>query len=256
MKPNDMRIALLIDCDNVSSNAVEGVLAELAKHGTVNVRHAHGDWKSNYLNGWVEKLHANAIRPLQQFAYTSGKNATDAAMIIDAMDLLYSKHVDGFALMTSDSDFTPLVMRILESGLPVFGFGERKTPSAFVHACSQFIYIENLVSAPETKADRSQSSAPVADRSLIEDQALTQLLSNAVDQVSDIDGWSHLSKVGKYISNTSSFSPINYGYRKLGEVLRASGMFDIEMRSDNTAMYVKPRSLGPALETVRPAQKR
>lgn len=128
MKPNDIRIALLIDCDNVSSNAVEGVLAELAKHGTVNVRHAHGDWKSSYLNGWVEKLHANAIRPLQQFAYTSGKNATDAAMIIDAMDLLYSKNVDGFALMTSDSDFTPLVMRILESGLPVSGSARGRHP--------------------------------------------------------------------------------------------------------------------------------
>lgn len=257
MKPNDMRIALLIDCDNVSSNAVEGVLAELAKHGTVNVRHAHGDWKSSYLNGWVEKLHANAIRPLQQFAYTSGKNATDAAMIIDAMDLLYSKNVDGFALMTSDSDFTPLVMRILESGLPVFGFGERKTPSAFVHACSQFIYIENLVSAPEARVDQSPPVGSTSDHSLVEDRALMQLLRNAVDQVSEIDGWSHLSKVGKYISNTNSFSPINYGYRKLGEVLRASGMFDIEMRSDNTAMYVKPSlSRGAALEKLRPAQKR
>lgn len=256
MKSNDMRIALLIDCDNVSSHAVESVLDELAKHGTVNVRHAHGDWKSNYLNGWVEKLHANAIRPLQQFAYTSGKNATDAAMIIDAMDLLYSKNVDGFALMTSDSDFTPLVMRILESGVPVFGFGERKTPSAFVHACSQFIFLENLISAREAAAGDAVLSPPVVDCRLVEDHALTQLLGNAVNQVSDLDGWSHLSKVGKYISNTSSFSPINYGYRKLGEVLRASGMFDFEMRSDNTAMYVKLRASRPAVQTERPAQKR
>lgn len=253
-----MRIALLIDCDNVSSNPVEGVLAELAKHGTVNVRHAHGDWKSSYLNGWVEKLHPNAIRPLQQFAYTSGKNATDAAMIIDAMDLLYSKNVDGFALMTSDSDFTPLVMRILESGLPVFGFGERKTPTAFVHACSQFIYIENLISALDLKVDQSPpSSGLVGERSLVEDHALMQLLRNAVDQTSDIDGWSHLSKVGKYISNTSSFSPINYGFKKMSEVLRASRMFDIEMRNDKTAMYVKPSgSRGMVLETARPAHKR
>jgi uncharacterized protein (TIGR00288 family) len=251
-----MRIALLIDCDNVSSNAVEGVLAELAKHGTVNVRHAHGDWKSSYLSGWVEKLHRNAIRPLQQFAYTSGKNATDAAMIIDAMDLLYSKNVDGFALMTSDSDFTPLVMRILETGLPVFGFGERKTPLAFVHACSQFIYIENLVSAPGAKVEELSSVEPVGDCSLTDDLALAQLLGNAVDQTSEIDGWSHLSKVGKYISNTSSFSPINHGYKKLSEVLRASGMFDIEMRSDNTAMYVKPRASRPPLAISKPAQKR
>lgn len=255
MKPNDMRIALLIDCDNVSSTAVEGVLAELAKHGTVNVRHAHGDWKSSYLSGWVEKLHPNAIRPLQQFAYTSGKNATDAAMIIDAMDLLYSKNVDGFALMTSDSDFTPLVMRILESGLPVFGFGERKTPLAFVQACSQFIYIENLVPAAQAATGQA-ATEPVRDSMLTEDPVLRQLLVNAVNQTSEIDGWSHLSKVGKYVSNTSSFSPINYGYKKLSEVLRASGMFDIEMRSDNTAMYVKPSVPRPAPAAAKPAPKR
>ncbi len=134
------RIALLIDCDNVSHNSIEGVLDELAKYGMVNVRHAHGDWNSSSLSGWIDRLHPNAIRPMQQFAYTKGKNATDSAMIIDAMDLLYSKNVDAFALMTSDSDFTPLVLRILESGLPVYGFGEKKTPKPFVDACSPFIY--------------------------------------------------------------------------------------------------------------------
>ena len=117
------RIALLIDCDNVSHKAIEGVLEELAQHGTVNVRHAHGDWKSPSLSGWAEELHPHAIRPMQQFAYTKGKNATDSAMIIDAMDLLYSGNINAFALMTSDSDFTPLVLRILESGFPVYGFG-------------------------------------------------------------------------------------------------------------------------------------
>lgn len=249
MKPTNIRIALLIDCDNVSCNAIEGVLAELAKHGTVNVRHAHGDWKSNYLGGWIEKLHPNAVRPIQQFAYTTGKNATDSAMIIDAMDLLYGKNIDAFALMTSDSDFTPLVMRILESGMPVYGFGEKKTPAAFVHACSQFIYIENLVAQPEAKRDEPASAAQLA---LIQGAGLIQLLRTAVDQTSDDDGWSHLSKVGKYISNTSSFSPINYGFHKLSEMLRASELFDIEMSSDNTAMYVKLRATaGPtALRSV------
>ena len=148
------RIALLIDCDNVSYKSIEGVLEELAKYGTVNVRHAHGNWNSTNLSGWIEKLHPNAIRPIQQFAYTTGKNATDAAMIIDAMDLLYSKTVDAFALMTSDSDFTPLVMRILESGMHVYGFGEKKTPLPFVHACSQFIYTENWQSEAEEKTER------------------------------------------------------------------------------------------------------
>ncbi len=126
--PEQTRIALLIDCDNVSHNSIEGVLEELAKYGLVNVRHAHGDWNSQSLSGWIGHLHPNAIRPMQQFAYTKGKNATDAAVIIDAMDLLYSKAVDAFALMTSDSDFTLLVLRILESGFPVYGFGEQKTP--------------------------------------------------------------------------------------------------------------------------------
>lgn len=238
MKLNDVRIALLIDCDNVSHQAIEGVLSELAKHGIVNVRHAHGDWKSNNLNGWVERLHPNAIKPIQQFAYTTGKNATDSSMIIDAMDLLYSKNVDAFALMTSDSDFTPLVMRILESGMPVYGFGEKKTPSPFVHACSQFIFIENLIAKPDVAPERSGNPAKP---DLIQDRELLQLLRNAADQTSELDGWSHVSKVGHYISNTSSFSPINYGYRKLSEVLRASKLFDIEMRHENTAMYVRPK---------------
>ena len=150
---SEKRIALLIDCDNVSHIAIEGVLEELAKYGTVNVRHAHGNWNKKELSGWIEKLQPNAIRPIQQFAYTSGKNATDASMIIDAMDLLYSNNIDAFALMTSDSDFTPLVLRIVESGLPVYGFGEEKTPKAFVDACSPFIYIENLVPDKTEKPD-------------------------------------------------------------------------------------------------------
>jgi uncharacterized protein (TIGR00288 family) len=240
MKSNT-RIALLIDCDNVSANSIEGVLEELAKYGTVNVRHAHGDWKSAHLTGWIEKLHPHAIRPIQQFAYTTGKNATDSAMIIDAMDLLYSNTVDAYALMTSDSDFTPLVMRILESGMPVYGFGEEKTPTPFVHACSQFIYTEKLRTGAETEANGSKSTA-VTKRSRNElrgDAELVKLLRTSVEQTSDDDGWAHLSKVGKYISNNSSFSPINYGYRKLSDLIRASELFALEMRNDNTAIYIK-----------------
>jgi uncharacterized protein (TIGR00288 family) len=238
MKTN-IRIALLIDCDNVSYTSIDGVLEELAKYGTVSVRHAHGDWKSKHLSGWIEKLHPNAIRPIQQFAYTTGKNATDAAMIIDAMDLLYSKNVDIFALMTSDSDFTPLVMRLLESGMTVYGFGEKKTPSPFVHACSQFIYTENLQSLAEEKSERVADAKKKPSNKLQDDAALVKLLRTSVEQTSEDDGWSPVSKMGKYISNNSSFSPINYGYKKLGELLRASELFEIEMRSDNTAMYVK-----------------
>lgn len=231
------RIALLIDCDNVSHNAIEGVLEELATHGMVNVRHAHGDWKSPSLSGWVDRLHPHAIRPVQQFAYTKGKNATDASMIIDAMDLLYSNRIDAFALMTSDSDFTPLVLRILESGLQVFGFGEKKTPQPFVDACSTFIYTENLVPGREDKPDSPKQAAKRSRNELRQDTALVKLLRTAVEQTSDDDGWAHMSSVAHYISNNSSFSPINHGYKKLGDLIRATELFEVDMRG--TAMFIR-----------------
>ncbi|MBW1791027.1 MAG: NYN domain-containing protein [Deltaproteobacteria bacterium] len=235
------KIALLIDCDNVSHNSIEGVLEELAKYGMVNIRHAHGDWNSPSLSGWADKLHPYAIRPMQQFAYTKGKNATDSAMIIDAMDLLYSKNIDAFALMTSDSDFTPLVLRILESGMPVYGFGEQKTPQPFVDACSPFIYIENLVS--EEKEDKKGNANPVVKKdkkALRADTALVRLLRTATEQATEEDGWAHMSRVASYIANNnSSFSSINYGYKKLGELIRVSELFDVEMRNNGLSMYIK-----------------
>ena len=247
--PERKRIALLIDCDNVSHNSIEGVLEELAKYGTVNVRHAHGDWASANLSGWVKRLQPCAIRPVQQFAYTKGKNATDASMIIDAMDLLYSNNVDAFALMTSDSDFTPLVMRILESGLPVYGFGERKTPQPFVDACSPFIYTENLAAPepgqPDAAANDSANSSPSSaakarsTKELRQDTSLVRLLRTAVEKTSGEDGWAHLGKVGHYISNNSSFSVINHGYKKLGELVNATELFEIEMRGEADVMYIK-----------------
>jgi uncharacterized protein (TIGR00288 family) len=233
------RIALLIDCDNVSHNSIEGVLEELAKYGMVNVRHAHGDWNNPSLSGWIDRLHPHAIRPMQQFAYTKGKNATDSAMIIDAMDLLYSGSVDAFALMTSDSDFTPLVLRILESGLPVYGFGEKKTPKPFVDACSPFIYTENLVSEDEEKTDKPKQLIKKNKNEIRMDASLVRLLRTAVEQTSDDDGWADMSKVGSYINNNSSFSSINYGYKKLGDLVRASELFNIEMRRDGKAMFIK-----------------
>jgi len=232
------KIALLIDCDNVSHNSIEGVIEELSKVGMVNVRHAHGDWNSSSLSGWIDRLHPHAIRPMQQFAYTKGKNATDSAMIIDAMDLLYTNTIDAFALMTSDSDFTPLVMRILESGLMVYGFGEKKTPQPFVDACSTFIYTENLVHEKEDKSD-TRPTEKKNRAELRKDTALVKLLRTAVEQTSEDDDWAHMSRVGLYISNNSSFSPVNYGYKKLGDLIRASELFDVEMRKDGKAMYIK-----------------
>ena len=233
------KIALLIDCDNVSYSSIEGVLEELAKYGMVNVRHAHGDWNSPLLSRWIERLHPNAIRPMQQFSYTKGKNATDAAMIIDAMDLLYTNSVDAFALMTSDSDFTPLVLRILESGLPVYGFGERKTPKPFVDACSPFIYTENLIPEQEEKSSELKKPEKKSRGELRKDTSLVKLLRTAVEQSSEDDGWALMSKVGHYISNNSSFSAVNYGYRKLGDLIRATELFEAEMRNDGKSMYIK-----------------
>ena len=237
--PETRRMALLIDCDNVRHTAIEGVLEELAKHGTVNVRHAHGDWNNPSLSGWAEKLHPHAIRPMQQFAYTKGKNATDSAMIIDAMDLLYSGNVDAFALMTSDSDFTPLVLRILESGFPVYGFGEKKTPRPFVDSCSPFIYIENLVAAGEDVSGSDATPTRKTKSRLRQDSALLRLLRTAVSQAADDDGWANMGQVASYIANNnSSFSSVNYGYRRISDLIKATELFDIELRN-GTAMYIR-----------------
>lgn len=197
------RIALLIDCDNVSYRSIGGVLNELAKYGVTNIRRAYGNWKNPAMNGWEEQFHPYAIQPVQQFPYTVGKNATDTAMIIDAMDLLYTQTLDAFALMTSDSDFTPLVMRLLTNGVKVYGFGERKTPESFVKACSLFIYTENL-KQPDDTAEKPAISTQEDRRSRNElrgDTSLIRILRTAVEQTADDDGWSHLGRVGQYISN-------------------------------------------------------
>ncbi len=234
------KIALLIDCDNVSHQSIEGVIDELSKYGKVNIRHAYGNWKSESMKGWEEKLHPHAIKPIQQFAYTKGKNATDAAMIIDAMDILYTQNLDAFALMTSDSDFTPLVMRILSNGITVYGFGEKKTPMPFVKACSQFIYTENLEeSEDEEDKKKNRENIKKTRNELKQDTALVKLLRTAVEQSADENGWSHLGLVGQYISNKTSFSPINYGYKKLSDLIRACDLFQIEMRNDNSVMCIK-----------------
>ena len=235
-------IALLIDCDNASHVAVEGVLNELSKYGITNIRRAYGNWKSSNLSGWEDKLHPSAILPIQQFSYTQGKNATDAAMIIDAMDLMYTQRLDAFALMTSDSDFTPLVMRILTNGLKVYGFGEKKTPLPFVNACSQFIYTENLEQSSQTDEKPTKGSArepKKTKKELSQDTWLVNVLRNAADQTAEDDGWSYLGRLGQYISNNSSFSPVNYGYTKLGDLIRATGLFQTEMRNNNSVMYIK-----------------
>lgn len=238
----EARIALLIDCDNVSHQAIDGVLNELANYGVVNIRRAYGNWKNSELRGWEEALHPFAIQPIQQFAYTKGKNATDAAMIIDSMDLLYTQELDGIALMTSDSDFTPLVMRLKTSGLKVYGFGATKTPEALVNACSRFINTDKLM-AEKHEAEGEDASEAVSKKKmrkeLRQDTTLVRMLRNAVEEKADEDGWSNFSQVNHYINNNTSFSSINYGYKRLSDLIRETGLFDIEMRNNNSAMYLK-----------------
>jgi len=228
------KLAVLIDADNASPAAIDGLLAEVAKYGTAHVKRAYGDWTGTSLRGWKEHLLDQSIQPIQQFAYTTGKNATDAAMVIDAMDLLYSGRFDGFCLVSSDSDFTRLASRIRESGLTVYGFGERKTPKPFVSACDKFIYLENLT-APQAAAPVGAAVSPPTPATpatkLKGDTALVNLLRNAVEASSDDDGWAHLGSVGNIITKQRpDFDSRNYGYAKLSDLMAATTLFDLERR--------------------------
>ncbi len=262
-------IALLIDCDNTSREAVEPVLNELAKYGVVNIRRAYGDWKSSHLKNWEEHSLLFALKPVQQFGYTKGKNATDSAIIIDAMDILYTNAVDCFALMSSDSDFTPLVVRLLESGKEVFGFGQKKTPAPFVKACSQFIFTEDLISAareeeaPDPPPSRTPAreaasggeppppaakAAPQTRKSKNElrgDAALVVMLRRACENTADDDGWSPMGRVSDYIKNLKSHASLNYGFRRWSDLIESTDLFEIERRN-GTAMYVRDKRKKPA----------
>lgn len=246
---NADRLAVLIDADNAQPAITEGLLAEVAKYGTAHVKRAYGDWTGTSLRGWKEHLLAQSIQPIQQFAYTTGKNATDAAMVIDAMDLLYSDRFDGFCLVSSDSDFTRLAARIRESGLTVYGFGERKTPKPFVAACDKFIYIENLAYDQVSAAPAAETLKPAPASSaaaLKQDTALVNLLRNAVEGASDEDGWAALASVGHIITKQRpEFDSRNYGYAKLSELIAATTLFALDRRSPGDGkpgiIYVRDR---------------
>jgi uncharacterized LabA/DUF88 family protein len=232
---NAAKLAVLIDADNAQPAITIGLLAEVAKYGTAHVKRAYGDWTGTSLKGWKDQLLAQSIQPIQQFAYTSGKNATDAAMVIDAMDLLYSGRFDGFCIVSSDSDFTRLAARIRESGLTVYGFGERKTPKPFVAACDKFIYIENLT-YPETAATPAGpvlTPTPRASAAKLKgDAALVNQLRNAVEAASDDDGWASLAAVGHILTNQApDFDSRSYGYAKLSDLLAATTLFELDRRS-------------------------
>jgi uncharacterized LabA/DUF88 family protein len=250
---NAARLAVLIDADNAQPSIIEGLLAEVAKYGTAHVKRAYGDWTGTSLKGWKDHLLAQSIQPIQQFAYTSGKNATDAAMVIDAMDLLYSGRFDGFCLVSSDSDFTRLAARIRESGLTVYGFGERKTPKPFVAACDKFIYIENLTyaSGTATPAGTVPKPAPRASAAKLKtDVALVNQLRNAVEAASDDDGWAPLASIGQIITKQApDFDSRTYGYAKLSDLVAATTLFDLDRRSPGdgkqAVIYVRDKRRHP-----------
>jgi uncharacterized LabA/DUF88 family protein len=234
------KLAVLIDADNAQPAIVEGLLTEIAKYGTANVKRIYGDWTVPDLKGWKEVLLQYSIQPIQQFRYTTGKNATDSAMIIDAMDLLYTDKFEGFCIVSSDSDFTKLAARIREAGLFVYGFGEKKTPGPFVSACDKFIFTEVLRSKDDDADKINCKTTP----ELKQDSKLVNLLRSAVENSSDDSGWAHLASVGSNIAKQASeFDPRNYGYKKLGELIAATKLFQIQEREvgngPSTSLYLK-----------------
>lgn len=241
MKKQQNNIAMFIDCDNVSAKYIESIFDDLSQYGTVNIRRAYGDWKDKKLYGWENILQDYNIKPIQQFAYTKGKNATDIAMIIDIMDILYTKDLEAIVLITSDSDFTPIVTRILSDGLTVYGYGESKTPMAFVNACSQFIYVEKLSvlvndkEVEDTGTNYKHHAVTEAVTKYIgnnydirKDYKLINILKQGVERTSDEQGWADVKDMSLYIRKNSSFSQVNYGFKKMGDLIKALDLFDME----------------------------
>lgn len=219
---------MLIDADNAQPSIIGALLDEVAKYGVANIKRIYGDWTSTKLRSWKDASLEYALHPIQQYSYTVGKNATDSALIIDAMDLLYTEKLDGFCIVSSDSDYTRLASRIREGGLTVYGFGEKKTPKAFVTACDKFVFTEILRTIEE---DESPAAVSVKRHNFNVDKQLLKLLHDSVDDIADESGWAYLGAVGQKINNRSSeFDPRNYGFRKLGDLFRAIPQFQTEER--------------------------
>ena len=263
-------LAILIDGDNASPKIISGLLAEIANYGTASVRRIYGDWTKPNLNGWKECLLEHSIQPVQQFAYTTGKNATDGAMIIDAMDLLYTGRFSGFCIVSSDSDFARLASRIREQGIPLYGFGERKTPRPFITACDKFIYVDVLgglageaaqssqsanqdgavaklpkpapaVAVPEKPEPEKRAAGQGGAASGKLDAAALSMLRKAVQATSDEDGWANLGPVGSHLAKQSpDFEARNYGFARLSDLADASGILEVKRGTgQNMAILVK-----------------
>ena len=229
---NDIKLAVLIDGDNIPSAYVKEMMEEIAKYGNPTIKRIYGDWTKPALSKWKNMLLQNAITPIQQYGYTSGKNATDSAMIIDAMDILYSEKVNGFCLVSSDSDFTRLATRLREAGMNVIGIGEKKTPDPFIVACDKFIYIEILKSQSEENELESNESKSVEKNNI--DQItpkVIKLISSTIADLADEDGWAFLGDVGNLLQKKqTNFDSRNYGFQKLTPLIKSTKKFDIEQR--------------------------
>ncbi|EMS71120.1 NYN domain-containing protein [Ruminiclostridium cellobioparum] len=253
MNSSEMRLAVLIDAENVPYSNIKGVMEEIAKFGTPTIKRIYADWTKPTISGWKNVLLENAITPIQQYSYTSGKNSSDSAMIIDAMDVLYSGQVEGFCIISSDSDFTRLVTRLRESGKKVFGIGERKTPSPFISACDKFTYIEIISGASQTdnnfesgvKKDETPGKEPRSNAVSI-GKDIINLISVSIHDVEDENGWAFLGDVGNLIiKKQPDFDPRNFGFYKLTHLIKKLKEFEIEERDTNNSkikhIYVRNR---------------
>ncbi|WP_291779412.1 NYN domain-containing protein [Cecembia sp.] len=233
----DLKIAVLIDADNVSAHPIKEMMEEIAKYGNPTIKRIYGDWTKPQLGKWKNVLLENAINPIQQYSYTSGKNATDSAMIIDAMDILYSEKVDGFCLVSSDSDFTKLATRLRETGMLVLGMGEKKTPEPFIVACDKFIYVEILQKEePEIFGDKSKAK-PKSQVDKITPK-LIRLIRNTISDLADDDGWAFMGDVGNLIQKKQpNFDSRNYGFQKLTPLISAIPSFEIDQRESSKGRH-------------------
>ncbi|MCD6274045.1 MAG: NYN domain-containing protein [Deltaproteobacteria bacterium] len=220
------KIALFIDADNAPASKFEDVLSEVAKYGVVTIRKAYGNWKKSSLKAWEELLHEYAIQPIQQYDLSKGKNASDIALVIDAMDVMYTKDIDVMCFVSSDCDFTPMVTRALAEGKVVLGFGERKSPTPFVNACSKFLFLDQEIKKNGTQQTKSKN--------IKSDTKLINLLRQAIESNEEEDGWAALGPVGSHISNKSSFDSRNYGYKNLSSLFQAIDLFELKRGPGNS----------------------
>jgi uncharacterized LabA/DUF88 family protein len=226
----DLKLAVLIDGDNIPSAHVKEMMEEIAKYGNPTIKRIYADWTKPILSRWKNILLENAITPIQQYSYTSGKNATDSAMIIDAMDILYSEKVNGFCLVSSDSDFTKLATRLREAGMKVYGIGERKTPEPFIVACDKFIYIE-IIRSKTDENETDVSKEKTAKKNEVEKitPAVIKLISTTISDLADEDGWAFLGDVGNLLQKKQpNFDPRNYGFQKLTPLINSTNKFEID----------------------------